>query len=192
MAKNSTIKPDTTTSAVSYTHLDVYKRQAYVSAFRTHNSEVYLRKMRVIYLKKWHCNRTGFYFDGFASAGFFVKAFAPYFYGRINRRKLLNGTRTVSYTHLDVYKRQALLFAGATILSTALFLPGVQSNSIALSAKSAFDIPVEITGAAVTALLALIIFGGVKRIGQVAEVVVPFMAGAYILMACLLYTSRCV
>ncbi|HAO51463.1 MAG TPA: sodium:alanine symporter, partial [Runella sp.] len=69
----------------------------------------------------------------------------------------------------------ALLFAGATILSTALFLPGVQSNSIALSAKSAFDIPVEITGAAVTALLALIIFGGVKRIGQVAEVVVPFM-----------------
>lgn len=77
----------------------------------------------------------------------------------------------------------ALLFAGATILSTALFLPGVQSNSIALSAKSAFDIPVEITGAAVTALLALIIFGGVKRIGQVAEVVVPFMAGAYILMA---------
>src|SRR5690606_27679616 len=28
-----------------------------------------------------------------------------------------------------------------------------------------------------------IIFGGVKRIGRVAEIVVPFMAGAYILMA---------
>jgi len=77
----------------------------------------------------------------------------------------------------------ASLFAIATILSTALFLPGVQSNSIAISAKSAFDIPVEMTGAAVTVLLGLIIFGGVKRIGKVAEIVVPFMAGAYILMA---------
>lgn len=77
----------------------------------------------------------------------------------------------------------ASLFAIATILSTALFLPGVQSNSIAISAKTAFDIPVEMTGAAVTILLGLIIFGGVKRIGKVAEIVVPFMAGAYILMA---------
>jgi AGCS family alanine or glycine:cation symporter len=80
-------------------------------------------------------------------------------------------------------KWYATLFAVATIASTALFLPGVQSNSIAISAKSAFDIPVEITGAVITALLGLIIFGGVRRIGKVAELVVPFMAGAYILMA---------
>lgn len=80
-------------------------------------------------------------------------------------------------------KWYATLFAIATILSTALFLPGVQSNSIALSAKIAFDIPVEITGGIITLLLGLIIFGGVKRISQVAEIVVPFMAGGYILMA---------
>jgi AGCS family alanine or glycine:cation symporter len=80
-------------------------------------------------------------------------------------------------------KWYANLFAIATILATALFLPGVQSNSIATSALSAFEIPVEITGGAVTILLGLIIFGGVKRIGKVAEFVVPFMAGAYILMA---------
>ena len=80
-------------------------------------------------------------------------------------------------------KWYATLFAIATILSTALFLPGVQSNSIAVSAKSAFNIPVEFSGAAITLLLALIIFGGVKRIGKVAEFIVPFMAGAYILMA---------
>ncbi|AEI50414.1 alanine/glycine:cation symporter family protein [Runella slithyformis] len=80
-------------------------------------------------------------------------------------------------------KWYAVLFAIATILSTALFLPGVQSNSIALSAKIAFDIPVEITGGIITVLLGLIIFGGVKRIGHVAEIVVPFMAGGYILMA---------
>ncbi|MEX0883855.1 MAG: alanine:cation symporter family protein, partial [Cyclobacteriaceae bacterium] len=36
----------------------------------------------------------------------------------------------------------AMLFAFATILSTAFFLPGVQSNSIALSVENAFSIPV--------------------------------------------------
>src|SRR5690606_4030361 len=35
----------------------------------------------------------------------------------------------------------------------------------------------------VTLFLGLIIFGGVKRIGKVAEIVVPFMAAAYVLMA---------
>ncbi|GLU57433.1 sodium:alanine symporter [Dyadobacter frigoris] len=80
-------------------------------------------------------------------------------------------------------KWYATLFAVATILSTAVFLPGVQSNSIASSAKIAFDIPVEMSGAVITVMLGLIIFGGVKRIGKVAEFVVPFMAGAYILMA---------
>lgn len=76
----------------------------------------------------------------------------------------------------------AILFAIATILSTALFLPGVQSNSISSSMLTAFNIPVEITGAVITVLLGLIVFGGVKRISKVAEIVVPFMAGAYILM----------
>lgn len=79
-------------------------------------------------------------------------------------------------------KWYAVLFAIATILSTALFLPGVQSNSIASSMFNAFEIPVWITGAIITVLLGLIIFGGVRRIGKVAEIVVPFMAGAYILM----------
>ncbi|ARS34601.1 alanine/glycine:cation symporter family protein [Pontibacter actiniarum] len=76
----------------------------------------------------------------------------------------------------------AVVFAIATIISMALFLPGVQSNSIASGINTAFGVPMAVTGAAVTALLALIIFGGVKRIGKVAEVAVPFMAGAYILM----------
>jgi AGCS family alanine or glycine:cation symporter len=77
----------------------------------------------------------------------------------------------------------AVIFAFATILSTAFFLPGVQSNSIALSVENAFDIPVWITGLVICFFLALIIFGGVKRIGKVAQVVVPFMAAAYIIMA---------
>ncbi len=77
----------------------------------------------------------------------------------------------------------ATLFAIATILSTAFFLPGVQANSIAAGIKSAFDIENAYTGGAIIVFLALIVFGGVKRIGKFSEVVVPFMAVAYVLIA---------
>ena len=80
-------------------------------------------------------------------------------------------------------KWYAALFAIVTILSMAVLLPGVQSNSIASSMKSAFQVPVEVTGGVVVLFLAMIIFGGVKRIGKVAEFVVPFMAIGYILLA---------
>ncbi|WP_026464345.1 alanine/glycine:cation symporter family protein [Adhaeribacter aquaticus] len=79
-------------------------------------------------------------------------------------------------------KRYAVVFAVATIISTALLLPGVQSNSIAMGIRNAFPVSPIVTGGAVSFLLALIIFGGVRRIGKVAEILVPFMAGAYIIM----------
>ncbi|MGB0390384.1 MAG: alanine/glycine:cation symporter family protein, partial [Salibacteraceae bacterium] len=63
------------------------------------------------------------------------------------------------------------------------FLPGVQANSIAAGIKSAFDIDPTYTGIAIISFLALIVFGGVKRIGKFSEVVVPFMAIAYVLVA---------
>ena len=88
-------------------------------------------------------------------------------------------------------KWYAVLFAVVTIISCGILLPGVQSNSIASSMANAFQIstedfggiPVNYIGIILIALLALIIFGGVKRLGQASEYIVPFMAGAYILMA---------
>ena len=77
----------------------------------------------------------------------------------------------------------AWTFAIVTIISTGFLLPNVQSNSIAIAMKSAFDIPAFAVGIALVILLGFIIIGGVKRISKVAEFVVPFMAGIYILMA---------
>ena len=77
----------------------------------------------------------------------------------------------------------AVLFAIATVLSTALFLPGVQANSIAAGLQAAFRFDATYTGAVLVGLLALIVFGGVKRIGKFSEVVVPFMAVSYVLVA---------
>ena len=74
----------------------------------------------------------------------------------------------------------------ATILATGLLLPGVQANSIAVSLETAFGINTTVSGAILVVVLALIIFGGVKRIVNVAQVVVPFMAIGYILVACVI------
>ena len=92
-------------------------------------------------------------------------------------------------------KWYAVLFAIVTIISTGLLLPGVQSNAINGTVSNAFnvqltsfsvlgiDFPISWIGISVIALLAIIIIGGVKRLGKAAEYIVPFMAGAYILMA---------
>lgn len=80
-------------------------------------------------------------------------------------------------------KAFAMTFAFVTIISTGLLLPGVQSNSISSVVNSAFSIKPEITAIVLVFLLGFIIIGGVKRISKVAEYVIPFMAGAYILMA---------
>lgn len=88
-------------------------------------------------------------------------------------------------------KWYAVLFAIVTIISCGFLLPGVQSNSIASTVGNTFDIStfsfwgfdINITGFIVIALLAFIIFGGVKRLGKASEIIVPFMAGAYILLA---------
>ncbi|MDG1579736.1 alanine/glycine:cation symporter family protein [Pseudomonas sp. GOM6] len=77
----------------------------------------------------------------------------------------------------------AWVFAIVTIFATGLLLPGVQANSIASSVQTAFDIEPTVTAAVLAILIGLIIFGGVKRIAHFTQVVVPFMALGYILVA---------
>ena len=77
----------------------------------------------------------------------------------------------------------AWIFALVTILACGLLLPGVQANSIASSVQTAFNIEPTVTAAVLAVLIGLIIFGGVKRIAHFTQVVVPFMALGYILVA---------
>lgn len=77
----------------------------------------------------------------------------------------------------------AWLFAIVTIIAAGFLLPGVQANGIAAAAQNAWGIAPAVTAAIVVVGLGFIIFGGVKRIARFAEIVVPFMALAYILVA---------
>lgn len=83
-----------------------------------------------------------------------------------------------------------ILFAIATLVSTSFLLPGVQSNSIAAGMQNAFNIDPLYTGIGIAVFLGFIIFGGVKRIGKTAEIIVPFMAIGYILLAVFIILSN--
>jgi len=93
-------------------------------------------------------------------------------------------------------KWYAWIFAISTIIAVGILLPGVQSNSIGNAAELAFGGESTInfigdqvsttkllTAVIVVAILGFIIFGGVKRIAHFTQVVVPFMALGYVLMA---------
>jgi AGCS family alanine or glycine:cation symporter len=93
-------------------------------------------------------------------------------------------------------KWYAWIFAITTIVATGLLLPGVQSNSIGNAAELAFggETIVNFLGDSISAtkittavivvsVLGFIIFGGVKRIAHFTQIVVPFMALGYIVMA---------
>ena len=77
----------------------------------------------------------------------------------------------------------AVLFSLCLILAFGLVFNAVQANSIADAVQGAFGIPKMAVGVAVAALAGVVIFGGIRKIASVAQVVVPVMAGLYLLMA---------
>ena len=74
-------------------------------------------------------------------------------------------------------------FSIALIIALGFIGNATQSNSIASAVTVAFDVPALAVGIGLAALPGLIIVGGVNRIANVAEFVVPFMAVIYIICA---------
>jgi AGCS family alanine or glycine:cation symporter len=80
-------------------------------------------------------------------------------------------------------KWYAWIFAFTTVIATGLLLPGVQANGIAAGVANAWGTSTTVTAICIVVALGVIIVGGVTRIALFAEIVVPFMALAYILAA---------
>ncbi|MDY6269298.1 MAG: alanine/glycine:cation symporter family protein [Selenomonadaceae bacterium] len=77
----------------------------------------------------------------------------------------------------------AKLFAVLISVTFGLIYVSVQANTIALSAQTAFAIPPIATAVFLCVCTALVIFGGMKRIARFTEVLVPVMAGLYLIVA---------
>ncbi|MBO0661121.1 sodium:alanine symporter family protein [Jiella sp. MQZ9-1] len=72
------------------------------------------------------------------------------------------------------------LFSISLILAFGLIFNAVQANSIADAVEAAFGFDKLSIGIGLAILSAIVIFGGIRSIANVAEVVVPFMAIAYL------------
>ncbi|PSJ46077.1 sodium:alanine symporter family protein [Zobellella endophytica] len=76
-----------------------------------------------------------------------------------------------------------VLFAIFLIIAFGLVFNAVQANSISAAMNVAFGVPAWLTGVVLVFLAGLIIFGGLRTIARFAELVVPLMALAYLLIA---------
>ena len=77
-----------------------------------------------------------------------------------------------------------IAFAVLTIFGCGIALPGIQTTSFTSAAAASFTwLSPAVIGIAYTVLVGIVIFGGGKRIAKTSEIIVPFMAIGYILLA---------
>ncbi|MCM3456188.1 alanine:cation symporter family protein [Heyndrickxia oleronia] len=76
-----------------------------------------------------------------------------------------------------------IFFAILISLTFGLAFNSVQANTITSAFHQSFGINKIVIAIVLALVTAVIIFGGIKRIARVAELMVPVMAGAYILIA---------
>lgn len=79
-------------------------------------------------------------------------------------------------------KPYGIAFAIAAILGPGLFMPGVQTYSVASTVSEAFSVGMTPVTIVFCIIVAIVICGGIKRIGRIAEVIAPFMCAVYLIM----------
>ena len=74
-----------------------------------------------------------------------------------------------------------MLFSFLVIPYAIVISAVVDTNTISLTVNDWFNIPTGITGLILAVVTAVIIFGGISRVGKASEIIAPFMGGMYIL-----------
>lgn len=76
-----------------------------------------------------------------------------------------------------------LLFAVLIVLCFGLIFNSVQTHTISDAFVGAYNINPIVVGAVMAAIMGIIVFGGIRRIAVVAEVIVPIFAVTYIIVS---------
>ncbi len=88
------------------------------------------------------------------------------------------------YMEKGLNKRwMGVIFAVAITLCFGFVFNAVQANTISIAFNESFDISRTLMGAILAVLTAFIIFGGLKRIVSVTQLIVPVMAIIYLILA---------
>ncbi|WP_214876375.1 alanine/glycine:cation symporter family protein [Exiguobacterium sp. CH10] len=76
-----------------------------------------------------------------------------------------------------------VLFAILITFSFGFAFNSVQSNTISLSVSNQFGISTTVVGVVLAIITAVVVFGGIQSIALLSSIIVPVMAGGYILLA---------
>lgn len=80
-------------------------------------------------------------------------------------------------------KPYAVVFAVAAFLGPGFLMPGVQINSLVTVFEEAFSVNKILVGAICCIVLGIVVYGSIKRIAHIAEMLAPAMCAVYILAA---------
>ena len=104
--------------------------------------------------------------------------------GMLYRRKNENGAWVggpMEYLERGLHaKWLAVLFAVFTVLASFGMGNMAQANSLAGAVESGFGVPPWLAGVVAAAAIALVVTGGIRRIGKVTEKLIPIMTLLYI------------
>lgn len=89
----------------------------------------------------------------------------------------------ITYGLGSKWKWLAILFCLGTLFSALVTGNGIQANSFGDSVHELTGLDEWVGGLVAAIAVFVVILGGIKSIGRVAETIVPWMAGAYLLMA---------
>ena len=84
----------------------------------------------------------------------------------------------------------AVLFCIAVFIGPGFLLPAMQTQTAATAIKGAFGIPFIVVGIGMVLIVGVVTMGGIKRIGQVAEVLAPIMCGIYFLITIAIFVMN--
>lgn len=80
-------------------------------------------------------------------------------------------------------KPYAIVFAVVAFLGPGFLMPGVQINSLVTVFEEAFSVNKILVGAVCCIVLGIVVYGSIRRIAYIAEMLAPAMCAVYILAA---------
>ena len=76
-----------------------------------------------------------------------------------------------------------VIYSALLLVTIGFGFNAVQTYSVTNSIESAFAIPTWQSGLVLTAVMAAILFGGIRRLAAVSQVIVPIMVVGYFVLA---------
>lgn len=76
-----------------------------------------------------------------------------------------------------------VIYSGLLLITVGFGFNAVQTYSVTNSIESAFAIPTWQSGIVLTGVMAIILFGGIRRLAAVSQVIVPIMVAGYFALA---------